>query len=88
MLRPCLLGPGRGLLAGGKPSDGGRIGLGVSGVVIREVLPAVDVANDRLSVCPDVLRNGKRKPMAAYRFGGLAGTLFRPGESGLMSMIG
>ena len=30
----------------------------------------------------------KRKPMAAYRFGGLEGTLFRPGESGLMSMIG
>ena len=31
---------------------------------------------------------GKRKPMAAYRFGGLEGTLLRPGESGLMSMIG
>jgi branched-chain amino acid transport system ATP-binding protein len=30
----------------------------------------------------------KRKPMAAYRFGGFEGTLFRPGESGLMSMIG
>jgi hypothetical protein len=29
----------------------------------------------------------KRKPMAAYRFGGFEGTLFRPGESGLMSMI-
>ena len=35
-----------------------------------------------------MLTTGKRKPMAAYRFGGLAGTLFRPGESGLMSMIG
>jgi hypothetical protein len=30
----------------------------------------------------------KRQPMAAYRFGGLEDTLFRPGERGLMSMIG
>jgi hypothetical protein len=32
--------------------------------------------------------SGKRQPMAAYRFGGLEDTLFQPGESGLMSMIG
>ena len=32
--------------------------------------------------------NRKRQPMAAYRFGGLEDTLLRPGESGLMSMIG
>ena len=31
---------------------------------------------------------GKCKPMAAYRFGSLRVTLFRPDESGLMSMIG
>ena len=31
---------------------------------------------------------GKRKPMAAYRFGSLEGTLFRPDESGQVSMIG
>jgi len=30
----------------------------------------------------------KRKPVAAYRFGGLQGTLLRPGESGQVSMIG
>jgi putative transposase len=31
---------------------------------------------------------GKREPMAAYRFGGSKGTLLRPGENGLMPMIG
>ena len=30
----------------------------------------------------------KRKPMAAYRFGSLEGTLRRPGVIGLMSTIG
>ena len=29
-----------------------------------------------------------REPMAAYRFGGSKGTLLRPGENGLMPMIG
>ena len=33
------------------------------------------------------LAGGKRKPMAAYRFGGLVGTLFQPRESGQMSMM-
>ena len=31
---------------------------------------------------------GERERMAAYRFGGLEGTLLRLGESGQMSMIG
>ena len=34
------------------------------------------------------LSDRKRKPMAAYRFGGLENTLLQPSESGLMSMIG
>ena len=33
-------------------------------------------------------RDGERERMAAYRFGGLEGTLLRLGESGQMSMIG
>ena len=44
------------------------------------------------SLVSDVLGDhrlaGKRKPMAAYRFGSLEGTLFRPDESGQVSMIG
>ena len=36
----------------------------------------------------DLLVRRKRKPMAAYRFGSLEGTLFRPDESGQVSMIG
>ena len=32
--------------------------------------------------------DGERERMAAYRFGGLEGTLLRLGESGQMSMIG
>jgi hypothetical protein len=34
------------------------------------------------------LMEGKREPMAAYRFGSLEGTLRRPGVIGLMSTIG
>ena len=32
--------------------------------------------------------DGKRQPLAAYRFGGLECMLLGPGEGGLMSMIG
>jgi len=39
-------------------------------------------------LCVFLMPAGERERMAAYRFGGLEGTLLRLGESGLMSMIG
>jgi hypothetical protein len=42
----------------------------------------------RQHVIPDQRYQRERERMAAYRFGGLEGTLLRLGESGQMSMIG
>ena len=53
------------------------------------------IHNARIQLLATALNNvalafiiGKRQPLAAYRFGGLECMLLRPGEGGLMSMIG
>ena len=48
-----------------------------------------DARPQRLSIMDaPTSSSGERERMAAYRFGGLEGTLLRLGESGQMSMIG